>query len=480
MALDLYSGCPTGDVFVEEMTLQYKVIGRKPDSTPPRPLLGGGSRDSVKQRGPHPPEVRFKENAVTPEVPPPDPGAVIEPPQAFRPPATFPPAASARLAVSVLFFVNGAVFAAWAANIPAVQHALNLEPGPLGLVLLAVPAGAMAGMPLSGWLAPALGSRRVAIISALVFCAALPLLALAPDPALLALALCVFGAAGGATDVTMNAQASEVERLCGRPIMSSFHALFSLGGLAGSGLVAASVALGVAPLTHLVPVALLGFLAALAASRGLLPPISRRPPRRRAFARPPASLLGLGALAFAVLLCEGAAADWSAVYLRNDLGAGPATAAAGFGAFSLAMAVGRLCGDRLVHRLGSVAVVRGSAALAAVGLGTGLLIGRPPAAVAGFACLGLGCSNVVPVLFSAAGRTPGVVPARALAAVTLMGYTAFLAGPPLIGLIAQATTLPAALGLLVVSAGLIVLFAGLVRGRHSGAGENAGGNTGSL
>ena len=247
MALDLYSGCPTGDVFVEEMTLQYKVIGRKPDSTPPRPLLGGGSRDSVKQRGPHPPEVRFKENAVTPEVPPPDPGAVIEPPQAFRPPATFPPAASARLAVSVLFFVNGAVFAAWAANIPAVQHALNLEPGPLGLVLLAVPAGAMAGMPLSGWSAPALGSRRVAIISALVFCAALPLLALAPDPALLALALCVFGAAGGATDVTMNAQASEVERLCGRPIMSSFHALFSLGGLAGSGLVAASVALGVVP-----------------------------------------------------------------------------------------------------------------------------------------------------------------------------------------------------------------------------------------
>ncbi len=408
---------------------------------------------------------------MTSEVPPSDPGPVVEPPDAFRTPALFSAVPPPRLAVSVLFFVNGAVFAAWAANIPAVQRSLRLESWTLGLVLLAIPAGAMAGMPLSAWLAPALGSRRIAVVSSLIFCATLPLLALAPNPVSLALALWIFGSAGGATDVTMNAQATEVERLRGRPVISSFHALFSLGGLAGSGLVAASVALGVSPLTHLVPVALLGFLAALAASPGLLPPVARRPTRKRPFARPPASLLGLGALAFAVLLCEGAAADWSAVYLRNDLGAGPATAAAGFGAFSLAMAVGRLCGDRMVHRLGPVAVVRGSAALAAVGLGTGLLIGRPAAAVVGFACLGLGCSNVVPVLFSAAGRTPGVVPARALAAVTLMGYTAFLTGPPLIGLLAQFTTLPVALGLLVVSAGLIVLFGGMVRGRRYPADE---------
>ena len=352
---------------------------------------------------------------MTPEVPPPDPGPVAEPPQAFRPPAPFaapPRTAAARLAVSVLFFVNGAVFAAWAANIPAVQAPFTWNRGRWAWCCWRSPPGRWRGCRCPGGWRPALGSRRVAVASSLVFCTTLPLLALAPDPASLALALCVFGAAGGATDVTMNAQASEVERLRGRPIISSFHALFSLGGLAGSGLVAVSAALGVAPLTHLGPTALLGFLAALAVSRGLLPPTSRRPPRRRPLARPPASLLGLGALAFAVLLCEGAAADWSAVYLRNDLGAGPATAAAGFGAFSLAMAVGRLCGDRLVHRLGPVAVVRGSAALAAVGLGVGLLIGRPPAAVAGFACLGLGCSNVVPVLFSAAGRTPGVVPAR--------------------------------------------------------------------
>jgi hypothetical protein len=372
----------------------------------------------------------------------------------------------ARLAVSVLFFVNGAIFAAWAANIPAVQRAMGLRLGSLGLVLLAVPAGAMIGMPLSGWLAPTLGSRLIAAVAALVFCATLPFLAAAPNPLILALTLGMFGGAGAAMDVTINAQASEVERLLGRPIMSSFHALFSLGGLAGSGLAAASMALGVGSLAHLAPVGVLGLLISLAASGGLLPPAPRQARQKRPIKWPPLSLLGLGALAFAVLLCEGAAADWSAVYLRNDLGTGSEWAVAGFGAFSLAMAVGRLCGDRLVSLLGPAAVVRGSAALAAGGLGTSLLTGGAGTAVVGFACLGLGCSNVVPVLFSAAGRTPGADPTRALAVVTVMGYTALLAGPPLIGMVAQATTLRTALALLVLSSGLIVLFGGIVRGKR--------------
>ena len=348
---------------------------------------------------------------------------------------------------------------------PGRAAALSLEPGPLGLLLLSIPAGALLGMPLAGWLAPALGSGRLAAVSALCFCAALPLLALAPNAAMLALALCLFGASGGANDVTMNAQASEVQRRMGRPVMSSFHALFSLGGLAGSGVAAAAMAAGVPPTAHFAGVACLGLAADLWASRGLSPPVARPPRRSPAFTPPPASLLGLGALAFAVLLCEGAAADWSAVYLRNDLGAGPALAAAGFGAFSLAMAAGRLCGDRLVRRLGPAALVRGSAALAAAGLGSGLLVAHPWAAVAGFACLGLGCSNVVPVLFSAASRTPGVEPARALAGVTVMGYAAFLAGPALIGMVAQATSLRAALGLLVVAGGVIAASASAVRAR---------------
>jgi fucose permease len=235
--------------------------------------------------------------------------------------------------------------------------------------------------------------------------------------------------------------------------------------LTGSGLAAASMAIGAGSLAHLTPIAVLGFTASLTASRGLLPPAPRHTRQKRPLRWPPASLLGLGALAFAVLLCEGAAADWSAVYLRNDLGTGPEYAVAGFGAFSLAMAVGRLCGDRLVLRFGPVAVVRGSAALAAVGLAAALLIGRAPAAVVGFACLGLGCSNVVPVLFSAAGRTPDAEPTRALAVVTVMGYTALLAGPPLIGLVAQAASLRTALALLVFSSGLIVVFGGMVRGK---------------
>ncbi len=369
----------------------------------------------------------------------------------------------ARFAVSVLFFVNGALFAAWAANIPAVQRAMGLGSGTLGLILTAVPVGAVVGMPLAGWLAPTLGSRCIAAVAALVFCATLPFLAAAPTPLSLGLALALFGGAGAAMDVTMNAQAAKVEGLLGRPIMSSFHALFSLGGLAGSGLAAASMTLGVGSLTHLTPVAVLGFMASLTASRSLLPPAPQHMRQQRRRRWPHASVVGLGVLAFAVLLSEGAAADWSAVYLRNDLGVKQGYAVAGFGAFSLAMAVGRFYGDRLVLRFGPVAVVRGSAALAAVGLGTGLLIGRAPAAVVGFACLGLGCSNIVPILFSAAGRTPGADPTRALAVVTVMGYTGLLAGPPLIGLVAQATTLRTALMLLVASSGATALLSGMVR-----------------
>lgn len=375
---------------------------------------------------------------------------------------TSPAWRAARRSVSVLFFVSGAVFAGWASNISAVQQALHLETGLLGMVLLALSIGAVMGMMLAGWLASSFGSGRVTVVSALLFCVALPLLALAPDSVWLAVALGFFGAADGAMDVTMNAQASEVERLGNRPVMSSFHALFSLGALAGWIFTAAATALDVSPPAHLAVLAVLGLLAALAASPHLLRPAAARLQRRTALTLPPAVLLALGGLGFVVLLCEGAATQWSAVYLHNDLGVGPELAGAGYGAFSLTMGVGRLFGDRLVHRIGPVAVVRGSAALAAVGLGVGLLIGHPVAAVIGFAALGLGCSNVVPVLFSAAGRTPGIEPTAAMAIVTVIGYSAFLFGPTLIGLVAQAASLGAALGLLVVGCGMAAVFASVV------------------
>jgi fucose permease len=188
-----------------------------------------------------------------------------------------------------------------------------------------------------------------------------------------------------------------------------------------------------------------------------------------AFARPTRALLGFGALAFCGLLAEGAMGDWSAVYLHDTLGSSPAVAAAGFGAFSLAMAIGRFAGDRVVVRHGPARVLRASSAVAALGLSAALVVGQAGVGVLGCGMVGLGIANVIPILFSGAGRVPGVEPGAALAAVATTGYLGFLAGPPLIGLAAELSGLRTGLGLVAVLSGCITLGAGLLR--HADAGQ---------
>jgi fucose permease len=207
-------------------------------------------------------------------------------------------------------------------------------------------------------------------------------------------------------------------------------------------------------------VALVCGTTAVVALRKLLPARVDQASNEPAFVRPSGPLVSLGILAFFCLVSEGAMADWSAVYLRETLGTDPAFAAMGYAAFSLMMAVGRLIGDTLRMRLHAVHLVQMSGGLAALGLGTALLLGHPVAALVGFGCVGLGLSNIVPVLFSAAGRTPGVATGTALAAVATAGYFGFLVGPPLIGFAAQATTLRVGLSLVVLFMALIALRAG--------------------
>ena len=223
------------------------------------------------------------------------------------------------------------------------------------------------------------------------------------------------------------------------------------------------MAVGIAALAHVAAVTL-GSLAALLVLRGGLVPTSpstaRLPP---AFAWPSRRLLGLGGLSFCALLAEGAMGDWSAVYLHDDLGAPPALAGAAFAAFSLAMAVGRFSGDALAAGLGPARLLRLSGGLAAVGLAAGLVVGSPAAAIAGASLVGLGLANAVPMVFGAAGRIPGIPAGPGLAAVATTGYAGFLAGPPAIGLVADALGLPAALGLVALACALIGLGAGRVR-----------------
>jgi len=361
---------------------------------------------------------------------------------------------TARAAVTIVFAINGLLYGAWAARIAAIGDRLELSAGRIGLALAFIAAGSLGAMPVAGRAASRSGSRPAARVALVAFCAASALAPAAPSLALLCAACLALGASAGALDVVMNAHGVAVERAHARPMLSSFHAAFSAGGLAGALLGAGGAAAGVDVRVELALLAAGAAVVGTLATRSLLAasadalgaPARPRPesaPRFRGIDR---RLLILGALAFCCLLCEGAAADWSAVYLDRDLAASAGTAGLAYAAFSITMVAGRLAGDALTVRFGPAALVRRGALVASAGLGAALLAGDASVALAGFACLGAGLSIVIPQVFraAAAGRDSG----PALARVTTLGYLGFLAGPPLIGGIAEATSLPAALAVL--------------------------------
>jgi len=343
-----------------------------------------------------------------------------------------------------------------------VKQRLGIGDGLLGVVLLFMAIGALGALPFAGTLVGRLGSRTVSVGAGLGLCLSLPLPILAPTPFLVALALLFFGAFNSTLDVAMNAQAVEVEQRRGRALMSSFHAMFSVGGLAGALLSSVIAAAGVGAADHILAAALLGSVAILIARSAL---IAVAPSPSPVFVRPTRGLLGLGVLALCALLAEGAIGDWSAVYLMDSRGASQSVAAAGFAAFSLAMAGGRFAGDHVARRLGAACLLRLSGALAAGGLLLALIVKEPVIAIAGFGLVGLGVANLIPVIFSAAGRAYAVAPGHGLAAVATTGYVGFLAGPPAIGLAAEVAGLPAALGIVALACAAVAIAARLAGDR---------------
>ncbi|MFK2931931.1 MFS transporter [Dyella agri] len=352
--------------------------------------------------------------------------------------------ASAGRATRLVFLVAGIGMAAWAPMVPYAKARLGLDDATLGLVLLAFGGGSMVSMPLVGFLTHRFGSRKVIVVGGALTCLALPLLALAPDAWTLALVLLYFGAALGALDVAMNAHAVEVERRAAQPLMSGFHGLFSIGGLAGAAgmslLLAAGLPLALASGT----IALLLLALVLAQWPSLLDEVAeaeRRPP----FRMPGGVVLLLGVLCFISFLAEGSMLDWSALLLRDFHGFPSASAGIGYAVFSVAMALGRLTGDRVVARFGPVPTVRFGACVAAAGFMLAALSAWSWGALTGFVLVGLGAANIVPVMFGAAGRLPGSSPGIALATVTTLGYLGLLCGPALVGFVAHASSLPLAL-----------------------------------
>jgi fucose permease len=376
---------------------------------------------------------------------------------------------AARGAVTAIFLLNGVLMGSWAARIPAIKERLDLGEAALGLALGLVAFGALVAMPVSGWLSARGGSRRTTRAAFLLCCFAIPLPALAPGYALLLPAAMLLGAGNGSLAVAMNAHGVAVERRHASPILSSFHAAFSCGALLGAGSSALAAGADLDVRWHLLVVAAAALLVGLVACRSLLPADADHAGEDVGplLAWPPRALWAVGAIGFCALVCEGATADWSAVYVRESLDSSAGVAALAFAAFSATMTLGRLLGDWLTTAWGAQALVRRGGLLSAAALAAALLIGHPIAAIAGFALLGIGIATMVPVVFRAASEVEGVTPGVGIAAASTMGYFGFLIAPPIIGGIAELTTLPVALGALVL---LSLLMAALAPRVHSAPG----------
>ncbi|MEU9844208.1 MFS transporter [Actinomadura sp. NPDC048032] len=370
----------------------------------------------------------------------------------------------ARAAVTLAFAAHGLLGAAWVARIPQIKEHLGLGEGAMGVALLGAPVGVVAAVRFAGRIVGRWGSRATTIAAGAAGALALVPLGLAWNLGALILSLLLMGASLGLMDVAMNAQGVAVERGYGRPLMSGLHGSYSIGTLLAALAGSAAAHAGVPVPLHLA-VAAAALIALLALGcRGLLDRSADELPEPDGDAPAPARsprrpLIMLGVIGLCSFVGEGAMADWSAIYLRENLGTGPGVAGLGYAGCAVAMTVGRLTGDQVVARFGPVPVLRGGSLAAALGLGLGLAAGDPTAAVAGFTLFGLGVAVVAPVTFSAAGNVPGVPAAAGISRVTGVGYLGLLGGPPVIGFIAQGVGLTWALAVPVALVGLIVLLA---------------------
>jgi MFS family permease len=314
-----------------------------------------------------------------------------------------------------------------------------LNQGTLGLVLLCLGVGSILAMPTAGALSTRYGCRVVLTSSSLVACAALPLLAIVSSGHLLAIVLFVFGAALGSADCVMNVQAVIVDRASGKSLMSGFHAFYSLGGIVGAASVSILLTLGATPLNSTFAAVVVVVLAVLIAYPGLLP--YGNPAEGPPFAIPRGVVLFLGVLCFIVFLVEGSMLDWSAVFMAEQRGTAPARSGFAFASFSVAMTLGRLMGDRIVAKVGRRPMIAAGGLLAAGGIALATLVASWEVALLGYALVGAGCANIVPVLFTAVGRQKTMPQAVAVPAITTLGYAGILAGPAGIGFIAQHSNL---------------------------------------
>lgn len=346
---------------------------------------------------------------------------------------------SSAQATRIIFFLAGFITATWAVIVPFARANTGVNEAQLGTLLLCLGVGALIAMPVTGWLTSRFGCRRVILVAVALIVISTPWLAVLSDPLLLSLALLIFGIGIGVTDCAMNIQAILVEKQAAKPVMSGFHGMYSVGGIAGAGFMTLILAMGFSVLTGCLLAVAAVIIMTLISVSGLL--TYANPAEGPVFAVPRGSVLIIGIICFAVFLTEGTVLDWSAVYL-TDVRAIPASLGGlGYTCFAIAMTVARLTGDRIISSLGRLPVVLGGALVAAAGMALVTFIASWPLALLGYTLVGAGCANIVPVMFSAAGRQTVMPQAVAIPAITTLGYLGVLSGPAVIGYVAHYTHL---------------------------------------
>ncbi|RPE81892.1 fucose permease [Vulcaniibacterium tengchongense] len=368
-----------------------------------------------------------------------------------------------RRATRAVFLVAGLAMGAWAPLVPYAKARAGIDEATLGLLLLSLGFGSLLAMPVTGGIAARAGCRRVILASGAALCLVLPWLAWLSSLPGLALALFGLGAAIGTFDVAINLQAVAVEKDRGRALMSGFHGYFSIGGIVGAGAVSALLWLGTTPLAATLAVAVALAALLLYAASGLLREGDRESHGGLLPALPRGAVAVIGALCFVVFLAEGAMLDWSALLLRDERGVPAALAGVGYAAFAAAMSLGRMTGDRVVQRLGPSRVFLGGALCAAIGFALAAGVDAAPVALFGFALVGLGASNLVPILFTAAGRQRAMPASAAVSAISTLGYAGLLVGPALIGFVAHRIGLLWAFALLAAGLAAVAANARTVR-----------------
>lgn len=341
-----------------------------------------------------------------------------------------------RIAVAAFFFIMGFCFASWASRIPVIQQKLGLTETQLGMVLFSLPIGLFISLPVSGWLVSRKGSKKVVCIAALSYACILVTLGFAEKTFQLVAALFVFGFAGNMSNISMNTQAVGVELLYKRNIMASFHGIWSLAGFAGAATGSVMNGLGIDPGFHFLAVLTLVVFIFLFASRYLLNEDSQSKENPPFFALPHKSLLSLGLIAFCSMLCEGAMFDWSGIYFKKVVLVKPSLVSVGYAAFMSTMAISRFVADYFTFKYGFRRIIQASGLIIMAGLLLAVLLPYLYTATAGFLLVGIGVSSIVPLVYSAAGRSKILSPGIALASVSTISFFGFLIGPPLIGVLA--------------------------------------------